>query len=221
MAGLLRSMRSRKTREFIRPVHGPYGVCQETEDGFRCSLTEDGKRIVADILERYPNPVALLRSTYPKTYFMAKKVAKISDEEINSACMEGIMWGVFRCQPERANLNTAISWSLRGTVHDHVRAIVGNPDRQARPMVFSMNGFPDPVETRSPPESTIEFTALTAGANLSDRERWVIEQVYVKGWKYTQVAEVLEISRERARQIHNFALGKLRDKLKQQGVEQP
>jgi hypothetical protein len=105
------------------PAHGPYAEAwfDERVQIHRVRLTEEGKEKVADYLCRYPHPIALLISMWPTTY-RAARAARLSNEEIDSLCLEGVVQAFTRYDPTRgAAIGTAILWGIRATVGNAIR----------------------------------------------------------------------------------------------------
>ena len=105
------------------PVHGPYAEAwfDELEQVHRVRLTAEGRAKVADYLSRYPHPIALLISTWPAAY-RAARAARLSDEEIDSICLEGVALAFARYDPTRgASIGTAVVWGIRASIGNAVR----------------------------------------------------------------------------------------------------
>jgi RNA polymerase sigma factor (sigma-70 family) len=204
------------------PVHGPYAEAwfDEANQVHRVRLTAEGRRKVADYLDQYPHPVALLISTWPSAY-RAARAARLSDEEIDSACLEGVALAFARFDPSRgASISTAIVWGIR--------ASLGHSVRQAR----RASAF---VELKAGSEgwNAEERTALSAvhasfaAANevthylaisqLTPRERSALSLRFGlaegKPLNNTAIAAMLGLSSERIRQLHEKAIRKIRQTL--------
>jgi RNA polymerase sigma factor (sigma-70 family) len=204
------------------PVHGPYAEAwfDEFEQVHRVRLTTEGRAKVADYLSRYPHPIALLISMWPAAY-RAARAARLSDEEIDSLCLEGVALAFARYDPTRgASIGTAIVWGIRASVGNAVRhtkraslllalspsSLVIREESRAR----CLNVFTND-EGRGTEDEAIHYLAL---ANLSDKERTVLTLRFglADDPPLTSVAIGLAmgLSTERVRQLQEKAIRKIR-----------
>lgn len=217
------------------PVHGPYAEAwfDEEEQVHRVRLTDDGKARVAEYLDRYPCPIALLISMWPSMY-RAARAAWFSEEEINAFCLEGVAMAFVRYDPKRgASIATAVTWSIR--------ASLGNAVRRARRASFHSAHYPEYLGNRAERNSNSsdgEKQTLTDGiaapgcsrmnehdyadelseylsiANLTEKERYVLMLRYgLAGRPPLSIAAIsfaMGFSAERIRQLQEKAVRKIR-----------
>ncbi|HEV3439945.1 MAG TPA: sigma-70 family RNA polymerase sigma factor [Gemmata sp.] len=209
------------------PVHGPYAEAwfDEFEQVHRVRLTAEGRAKVADYLSRYPHPIALLISTWPAAY-RAARAARLSDEEIDSLCLEGVALAFARYDPTRgASIGTAVVWGIRASIGNAVRharrasvllalspsSLVIREESGAR----RLNVFTN-YEGRGT-EDEQEVTHYLALPNLSDKERTVLTLRFGLAndppLTSAAIALVMGLSTERVRQLQENAIRKIRKAL--------
>jgi RNA polymerase sigma factor (sigma-70 family) len=200
------------------PVHGPYAEAwyDELEQVHRVRLTEEGRAKVADYLKRYPHPIGLLISSWPRTY-RAARAARLSNEEIESLCLEGVALAFARYDPTRGSVGTAIAWSIRASVGDAVRSA-------QRAMGHSVPGDGERLSTKgitanvhSPileDERAEELNRCLAVAKLTFNERSALAHRYGLTGRppltCVAIGLAMGLSKERVRQLLEQAMRKLR-----------
>ena len=224
------------------PVHGPYAEAwfDEIDLVHRVRLTAEGRRKVADYLNRYPQPINLLISSWPGL-FRAARAAKLTSEEINALCLEGVAQAFVRFDPRRgAAIGTAIAWGVRASVGEAVKrarraaslhsAASMSLDNRATALGVNASARIETLTTAAIAARGLQPTAndertvqaeqieevnhhLTR-SNLTKNERSVL--VFHFGLAGTiprenaAIAQSLGISVERVRQIHEKAIRKIR-----------
>jgi RNA polymerase sigma factor (sigma-70 family) len=217
------------------PVHGPYAEAwyDEQERAHRVRLTSEGRAKVADYLNRYPHPIALLISMWPSTY-RAARAANLSEEEIDALCLEGVALAFVRYDPTRgASIGTAVTWSIR--------ASVGAAVRSARKESIQSAPCPPTIENRnerylnnpgdfelstaegivagecsptSDSECAEEITRYLSQANLTAQERYVLILRFGltrrSPLSTTAIGFAMGLSTERIRQLQEKAIRKIR-----------
>jgi RNA polymerase sigma factor (sigma-70 family) len=181
-------------------------------------LTEEGRKVLGEWMVKYPHPIQLLVAAWPALFSRAID-AKLTEEEIDSACWEGIARTFVRFNPERASLKTAAAWGVRGAVCDAIRAV----EYRKKEYGFShrwcvhTNKQGD-TWSSDEPEMPVEESdldkreyvqALIDLADLSEREEEVLRLRFWSGWSLQEIATGYSISKERVRQVEAAALEKL------------
>lgn len=207
------------------PAHGPYAEAwfDESDQVHRIRLTAEGRRKVADYLSQYPNPIALLISAWPAAY-RAARIARLSDEEINSLCLEGVAMAFARYDPTRgASIGTAIVWGIRATIGNAVRharralslLLVPSPSAlvvREKNGAKGFNVFTDDEGRRTEDEQ--EVAHCLGLANLSSKESSVLTLRFGLSGNppltNMAVALAMGLSTERVRQLQEKAIRKIR-----------
>lgn len=179
--------------------------------GWRVQLTDEGSAFLAEWFERYPRPIGLLKTAWPKVYGACQR-AGLDDEDVNAACCEGIVRGVIRYDPERSAITTAMTWSVRGSVTDMLR-VNSRHNRETLSSFCLADDFPVEPIASEPTTDASELTdllAVMAAAKLTDRERHVLLGRFQEDATQTVIAKHMQLSKERVRQLEVKALDKLR-----------
>jgi RNA polymerase sigma factor (sigma-70 family) len=209
------------------PVHGPFAELRPdpVTGEARVRLTAEGRAKVADYLDRYPHPTRLLIATWPAAY-RAARIARLTDEEIEAVCREGVVRAFVRYDPARgAAVGTAIVWSLR--------AAIGNAVRQARRarqtvlvdfaalanlcegVTIENARVRPPAAAESPGSAAADDLADALGrTELSARDREVLARRFGLDGRLPQtnaaIGADLGISPERVRQVQEQAIRRIR-----------
>lgn len=111
-----------------RAILGQFGrwVTDESTGTRRAVLTEEGRALAEAWCRRYPRPIRLLARAYTRTLLRARRLGA-NDDEINSACLAGLVDGIARYRPEVATLATWLPWHMRSVV---VRQVIRPRRRQ-------------------------------------------------------------------------------------------
>lgn len=196
-----------------RPVTGPYASAARdaARGGWLVRLTDAGRDALADWMVKYPHPIGLLRSAFPRLYRAARS-AGFADDEIDATCMEGIVRGFVRFDPTRGQIQTAVTWSVRGAVNDLLRVNAKYAADVPASAAWVRGADAPSAEPAAPetdpfaPESVVSmFQVLTV------RERYAVRQRVIEHVKLETIGRKLGVTRERARQIIEVALRKIRD----------
>jgi RNA polymerase sigma factor (sigma-70 family) len=216
------------------PVHGPYAEAwyDEKERVHRVRLTANGSAAVADYLSRFPHPIALLISIWPSTY-RAARAAKLSEEEIDALCLEGVALAFVRYDPKRgASIGTAITWSIRASVGNAVRRArkeslhceYNSTSFESRTDRYLDYSDDDAVSAKgiiaAKSSSTMEdelneeIAHYLALANLTSKERYILTLRFglSKGTPLSaaEIGFAMGLSTERVRQLREKAIRKIR-----------
>lgn len=214
------------------PVHGPYAESwfDAAAGKHRLRLTPEGKAKAAEYLLRYPHPIRLLIATWPAAY-RAARIARLTDEEIDALCLEGVALAFARYDPTRgAAVGTAIVWGLR--------AAVGNAVRQARrardQVIVDFSALAnrcedvsiESVRVRTPAAASTghgshsvadDMTEAIGRADLSAREEAILARRFGLNGELPRtnanIGAELGISPERVRQVQELAIRKIRNAL--------
>jgi len=183
-----------------RPVVGPYAEAwRDDETGcYRFRLNDLGRGVVADWLDRYPHPVASLKSCWPKLYRVCRD-AGLNDDELDALALEGVVRAFCRFDPARgARVETVIPWGVRGAV---TRALAGR-QKAALEHPASQGGDDswdcyEQTPDRSPrPGAALELWDAIGSAGLSRRQRQVLDACDVGGWNQRRAASELGVTHQ-------------------------
>jgi RNA polymerase sigma factor (sigma-70 family) len=200
------------------PVTGPYA--EKWYDGiasaWRIRLTEKGKQLIADFHARYPHPIALLKKVRGKLY-AACRAAGLSDDEIDSACWEGVCRSAVRFDPARAAFVTVAAWGVRAAVGDALRRRVRHVREVPTPFHLDYeNGRGHSTEPAAPDpfphlECALDLAAVVPRVKFTDQEREVFARRFsAERPTLDAVAHELGLTRERIRQLEEHALDRVR-----------
>lgn len=214
-----------RNRGKYRPLIGPYGEAWKDAAGnWHRRLTDEGKRLVAAFMEQYPHPSALLKKVFPSTYHAAGR-SGLTPEEIDAACMDGVVVSAIRWEPDRgANLSTVAAWGCRAETCNAIRyraRFIGREEtftdtyhESAKANEHYQIAAPDAPELMATPE---ELAAVIRKADLTDSRLEVIGHRYgfldsdMNGHgSGRKLARHLGICKERVRQLHDSAIEKMR-----------
>ncbi|VTT98906.1 ---NA--- : : Sigma70_r4 [Gemmataceae bacterium] len=197
------------------PFVGPYGERYVDPDTGRAGsrLTAEGRELLAGIMAKHPHPISFLKTAWPRLH-RACELDGVPDDEVDAACMEGMVRGLVRYDPSRAGVTTALAWSIRGTVADllRVRARFGREFANSHNWDGGdgvINREPAARESEPEPDRRADPAALIAAAALTARERVVIALRFEKGLTFARAGEALGVSKERVRQLEEAAVAKL------------
>lgn len=204
------------SKSILPRVVGKYGewfLCPKTGEQ-KVRLTAEGKVKLAELMRKHPHPIALLRTAWPSMLTLCRK-HRITDEEIDSACMEGMVKGFIRYRETGVKIETVLAWSLRGAIADLIR----RREREKESCVSDHwetsadNGISlEPRAPDKPDELDLadQLRRLLSRARLTTREASILVAKVQGGETLVSIGEQHRISKERARQIVERALRKIR-----------
>lgn len=207
-----------RTKDGVEPAHGPYACCELRPDGYYVRLNDAGRAVLAEWMTKYPHPVALLRTRWPLVY-SALRHLRVSDDDIDAACVLGCVVAVVRWQPERASLSTAVGWNVRAAATELLR----NTDRhESREHPCSdwwdrerddadAPSYCEPVARPDgpDPDAAADVAALVEKAGLGDRARRILF-ARAGGVPLRELGAEEHRTRERVRQVAAAAVRRLR-----------
>lgn len=184
---------------------------------WRVRLTDAGREAAAEIMRKHPNPVALLKRCWPALYSVAVH-SGMDDDDLGSACEEGIVWGVIRHRAEKGCMTTSLAWSVRAAVSHAVRSHNATreipftvAERHDKPEGFA-ESTPD-HRSAEPSRSSEELDAMAARVPAwTSRELDVLRVIRSVGMSPEMVRDAAGFdSKQRAEQVRNSVLEKLRE----------
>ena len=197
------------------PAHGPLAEpwFDREVNLWKVRLNEEGKAAVADYIRRYPHPLAILKRVWFRNYHVLRN-RLCTDDEIDAACMKGVLMAHVRWKPGKANMNTVVALNIRA----EAMALLG---RKNDPNYFEeLNEYlvADETDRRTANndcDNSELVVELMESSNLSDRGRLILDLIYGINSRTPRtlqsVGDELKITKERVRQLQNRALRDIRD----------
>lgn len=198
---------------------GPYGETYTDRAGrARARLTDEGRRVCGEWMVRHPHPVALVKSAWPRLYGAARELG-LSDDDIDSAAMEGVSQAFIRFDPSRGTAaSTAVTWGVRGAVADLLRHRL----RHESEMTVSQfdNGEARYVRAAAPDRQGEDVARADAAdrvreavalAGLAPRERQAFELCL--SLTQAEASGVMGSSKQNVNQLRSSAVRKIRSAL--------
>lgn len=207
-----------------RPPVGPLAEAwRDPSDGlWRVRLLPAGQQRVSETMEKYPNPIALLKSVWAGLYWAAVR-SGVDDDELNAACAEGICEACWRWRPDAGgSWSTYLGWHVRGAVCRLLTVRVRQRGREVemshrwRRSASGIEMDPLSRESGRDPEldaadeaAAVRRRAARVLAKLDKRTAKVV-LARAGGATYDAIGARLGISKERVRQIQLAGMRKLR-----------
>lgn len=181
-------------------------------------LDAERQAAVLALIEKYHGKIrGILFGSWPGLAQVAAAV--LTEEELESACLYGLVRAAARYNPGKANLTTFAAWWIRNSVQEAIAEARGVPrmnGRRAVPVTPHQQwgedetgrvyDYPDPKAGQVGAET--ERTDLAAAVRramgrICPRRAEVLTRLVVGGQTLDQVAADLGVSRERVRQLRD------------------
>lgn len=205
-----------KSQPKVIGIYGEWYTHPEM-DAPQVRLNAEGKQLLAEWMVKYPSPVALLVKCYPAMYSKALKLGMDGDH-LNSLCMEGVVRSFIRYQPGRnAVLDTVVAWGVRAAVSRELavwdkRAVEftssGRWDRTADERSQEPEFDGDGVDRHT--DSFDQASTMLSNARLTPREQQALTAKFEGSKGLETIGKDLGVSKERARQLVESALSRIR-----------
>jgi RNA polymerase sigma factor (sigma-70 family) len=183
-------------------------------------LTDEGRELLASILQKHPAPIALLKKVYPNLLAVCRGM-RLTDDEINSVCMEGMILAVCRYRTGGAHISTVLAWGVRGSVTDLIRRTQGPVNHESSASDHWLRAedemSQEPAAKEVDLDTMHDLEALMVRAKLSVRDLMVLRGRFA-GHNLRDLAKEFGISKERVRQIETAAIARIRQR---NGVKTP
>lgn len=153
---------------------------------------------------------------------------RLPEDEVISAANAALIDAFGRFDPEHGNRFTTY-------LKPFIRSAIAQLWASKNPVKYPKGGYPEPLEAPGTPimEATCDHpveaedharhmkAALEKAASVLDEvERVLLTEIYENGKSLSDVARARNLSRQRIQQIHSGAIKKLREALRQQGVNE-
>lgn len=208
---------------------------EHTDEYYR--LTGEMRALAEEYLAKWREPLAVIRGVYPKLYKAARIV--MDDEEIRSAAWSGLVRAAFKFDPTRGVLfstvaNLYLRRHVQGDMEWRMAACRGGRDRHVsgdmrvdsghrRPKVL-WDLIPDPSPDATERRDRLRRMREMIGEAirfLDPKYAEVVRMRYGLGdhWPMTfiEIGTRIGKTKQRAKQIHDLALVKIRERLAADG----
>jgi len=200
---------------------GPLGRCwwDESAGRWQIGLNEEGQKFVADWLAKWGTTQRLMHAPRSGLRAMYNHAVGLghTEEEIESAGLEGLVKAAIWWDPARAEFSTTLVWRLREQLgklvnvraskgHNAVHVSLSNTHQRDNPETIA-GSLSDPTPPPEPSDSMEPI--VKALQRLPQRERLVVQLRVLGGRGLEDIGEHFGISKERVRQLERTALYKL------------
>jgi RNA polymerase sigma factor (sigma-70 family) len=210
-------------------AHGPYGRLARDAKGWPCvQLTEDGQSLLVKFLEEHgQRAYEAFRKVYPKTNQNCVELG-YTDDDINAACLLGMVTAMTRFDPERNVLfktyaiicmRAAVQSSLLGLEHvGGGRSQQWQMQKMRRVTVQCDSGETDDLLNLTGDDPGCDATDIgdeidKAMRFITPRQAEILRLRFWDGKTLAEVGELIGISKERVRQVETDAIQNMRKAL--------
>lgn len=180
-------------------------------------LTKAGQNALLQFTKDYASPIAFLRSVQPKMAMLIEEHVNLGFydiEDFNASVFMHAADAIRRYDPEKASVNTFLTWQIRKTARIYaskyklrpIRALGLGEDQDLSLWDTCERAFrQDKIVDSEEEDAMYEILRI-----LPKIQRNVLIDNIVHECTLTAISQRMEISRQRVKQIRNAALRKLR-----------
>lgn len=200
-----------------RTPPGPYSTPEY-------KLTPEGQLAIAEWLQQYPRPAALLHKTRRALYHAALRI--VGEDELDALCLVGVTKAMLTWNPAVSKFTTYVARAIQNAVFDELRKADSQRAQRYGVRIQEMpvdpdNGAPfDVAESRdqSPAEQCeLGIAVESAMRRQPRREQEILRMRFGLDGRtestLNEVAAIFGISKERVRQLEVRAMRGLRKDL--------